>query len=1033
MSVADTYTLGVRLTGDLQSLRQELAQGKQLVESFSSASVQAMTRAADAINRASSVLEQSASKTSNTQKRSQESQQQQTRKTATAYEEYMRRVTAADKSVAASSEQAAQKTTSALGGIGSTLGRLTGAAGFGLLAKQVWDTGLGFHEFTQNTQVALTTLLGTEQAAKSFLSTILDFAKTTPYAFTDLTTQAQKLITYGFQTEQIVPILTAVGDAATGMGKGVQGIDNIVRALGQINTKGRLQSEELLQLSENGVNGLKILANQAGMSTLEYQKLITKGLIPAEDAIAGLVNGIEDGTDGVNGQTAAFGGLMDKIKGSGGITATMDSAKTGFRNAAAAVTDALVPAYTDFIGLATRGLGVVKDTANVFNGLPTPVQNSALAFGATAVAVKLLNVEGRSSAIWSTFATHMQASKAAAQAMGYEAGAMRTAIIAARAGASGLGSALLGAFGGPVGLAVTGVVAAIAAFASAQSQAKAEAQEVAATLDEVTGKVSENTREWVKNQLVQNGGLFGREGSAADAAQKLRIDLETVTDAAMGSADALKRVYELTAIPQGDESNWSDAEAAAVQARADALGVSAEGYVARAEKIRDAVKGTNGTIEEAIRVADQKAKMDGKAGAALSGVTQSYRDATNAAKEFTEEQVKAIQSVEDAAEKAFTAGLKMTGRDLDLSTADDVLKAQESVADATDRVRDAEDRLAEVRGAKSSDAADIARAEREVADARRAAQEAADELTDTEARRDPVAQYKKQLDEMRERAQSFADDIKALAEGGLNGQTLLELINGGPEANQDMIKALLGDPSLIGETNSTTDFVNRMAQDVSSAAGLAATYMESGGSTLGDGLATAFKVAALSGTATTVQELADQIGADPQALYDAGMKAGLTWLAGLSDAAKFQQTMRMNADGTFQMVGPDGNAGPRGYATGGIYPGYTPGKDVGFIGVSGGEAIMRPEWTRAVGSGFVHRMNALARTSGVGGVRAEMARYLGGFASGGVAPSVVTVPVQVTNQNSTPWTIQHATFTDRSEAERWGGRRRALANTSGRR
>lgn len=64
-----------------------------------------------------------------------------------------------------------------------------------------------------------------------------------------------------------------------------------------------------------------------------------------------------------------------------------------------------------------------------------------------------------------------------------------------------------------------------------------------------------------------------------------------------------------------------------------------------------------------------------------------------------------------------------------------------------------------------------------------------------------------------------------------------------------------------------------------------------------------------------------------------------------------------------------GNLG--GYATGGVLPGYTPGKDVhrfhsatgGTLDLSGGEAIMRPEWTRAVGGpAAVEQMNAAARS-----------------------------------------------------------------------
>jgi hypothetical protein len=59
-----------------------------------------------------------------------------------------------------------------------------------------------------------------------------------------------------------------------------------------------------------------------------------------------------------------------------------------------------------------------------------------------------------------------------------------------------------------------------------------------------------------------------------------------------------------------------------------------------------------------------------------------------------------------------------------------------------------------------------------------------------------------------------------------------------------------------------------------------------------------------------------------------------------------------------------------GFARGGVLPGYTPGKDVhtfhsatgGTLHLSGGEAVMRPEWTRAVGGApAVKAMNDAAR------------------------------------------------------------------------
>lgn len=81
-----------------------------------------------------------------------------------------------------------------------------------------------------------------------------------------------------------------------------------------------------------------------------------------------------------------------------------------------------------------------------------------------------------------------------------------------------------------------------------------------------------------------------------------------------------------------------------------------------------------------------------------------------------------------------------------------------------------------------------------------------------------------------------------------------------------------------------------------------------------------------------------------------------------------------------------------GYKTGGVLPGYTPGRDVhefyspGMnmkLGLSGGEAIMRPEFTRAVGADTVDSLNSAARSGGVSGVRKKWMEQVG-YADGGV-------------------------------------------------
>jgi phage-related protein len=84
---------------------------------------------------------------------------------------------------------------------------------------------------------------------------------------------------------------------------------------------------------------------------------------------------------------------------------------------------------------------------------------------------------------------------------------------------------------------------------------------------------------------------------------------------------------------------------------------------------------------------------------------------------------------------------------------------------------------------------------------------------------------------------------------------------------------------------------------------------------------------------------------------------------------------------------------PLAFASGGIYPGYTPGRDIGLAAVSGGEAIMRPEWTRAVGPGYVNAANAAAASGGVSGVQAFLGAsgvpFMGGFSFGGIIGDAV--------------------------------------------
>lgn len=177
----------------------------------------------------------------------------------------------------------------AIGGIGAALA----AAG----VKAIEAAGK-----LQNVQTAFTNMLGSAQKAAAFTKDLQAFAAATPFEFNQVTSAAQKFLAFGFTAEQVIPTLTAVGDAAAGVGLGAEGINRVTLALGQIAAKSKVQSDEMLQLTEAGIPAWQMLADKIGVSVPEAMDMVTKGMVDAQTGISALVTGMSQ----------KFGGMMEQ-------------------------------------------------------------------------------------------------------------------------------------------------------------------------------------------------------------------------------------------------------------------------------------------------------------------------------------------------------------------------------------------------------------------------------------------------------------------------------------------------------------------------------------------------------------------------------------------------------------------------------------------------------------------------------------------------------------------------------------------------
>jgi tape measure domain-containing protein len=179
---------------------------------------------------------------------------------------------------------------------------LAGLAGVAGAAAAAGLAGIKLAGDMEQSKIAFTTMLGSAEQADEFLRQLFDFAAKTPFEFVGLQKSARQLLAFGFDSKEVLPMLTALGDAVSGLGGGAVEIDRVTRALGQMQAKGKVSAEEMMQLAELGIPAWQMLADKLGVDIPTAMKLAEQGGIGAKDGISAIVDGMNE----------RFGGMMER-------------------------------------------------------------------------------------------------------------------------------------------------------------------------------------------------------------------------------------------------------------------------------------------------------------------------------------------------------------------------------------------------------------------------------------------------------------------------------------------------------------------------------------------------------------------------------------------------------------------------------------------------------------------------------------------------------------------------------------------------
>ena len=195
---------------------------------------------------------------------------------------------------------------------------------------------------------SLQVLTGSLESAKRIISDLKAFGAVTPFTSAELIETSKRLKAFGFETEQVVDITKRLADVAGATGADLGGI---ATAFGQIQAKGRLQGEELLQLQERGVALQDELKKMYGLTGEEFSKALSKGQISAKAVEVALVRLTEAGGKYADGAIAQSDTLFGRLS-------TLQDA---FINLGQNIGKALEPIFKFLIDQTTRLVNAIND------------------------------------------------------------------------------------------------------------------------------------------------------------------------------------------------------------------------------------------------------------------------------------------------------------------------------------------------------------------------------------------------------------------------------------------------------------------------------------------------------------------------------------------------------------------------------------------------------------------------------------------------------------------------------------------------
>lgn len=234
----------------------------------------------------------------------------------------------------------------------------------------------------ESLQISFETLAG-KAKGEALFGDIKAFAASTPMQMGSLAKGAQTLLGFGVEVEKVMPLLRQLGDISMG---NAERFNALALAYAQMSAAGRLMGQDLLQMSNAGLNPLTIIAEKTGKSMADLRQEMSDGKISVEM--------VADAFATAAGEGGRFHGMLEKQ--SEGMKGSMSKLEGAWQEAFNKMGESSE-------GFLVKGIELTTEAVKHYEQLGTAIFTVVAAYGeykGTLMAVQALqNVVARQKAV----------------------------------------------------------------------------------------------------------------------------------------------------------------------------------------------------------------------------------------------------------------------------------------------------------------------------------------------------------------------------------------------------------------------------------------------------------------------------------------------------------------------------------------------------------------------------------------------------------------------------------------------------------